>query len=171
MGTCSSASPSANAGVWRATDVAERWVAVGVRSPHATTQFTFAMADAPPAVPLAGCDVWLSDALETPGVCLGRTDDRGRIVVVATDGVRWLHVRLGAVVLEQFPVVPGWRIRQAVTTHISTATLATAAAVHDCHTDLAELAAVRNAYLARCQSRERTDTPPKRSRCARNVRT
>jgi hypothetical protein len=138
----------------RAPDVAERFIAVGVRSPYRATEFTFTMARSPEPAPLAGCDVFLSAERDAPGKCLGRTDDQGRIVVTGAERVHWLQLRLGAVVLVQTPVVPGWRARQLVATRVSTATLATAAAVRDCHNDLAELAAVRNTYLARCNARE-----------------
>ena len=36
-----------------------------------------------PTAPLAGCDVWLMHGHDQPGTCLGRTDDRGRVVVTA----------------------------------------------------------------------------------------
>jgi hypothetical protein len=136
-------------------DAADRWVAVGVRSLHPATEFTLTMASSPAGAPLAGGDIWLSDARDNQGTCLGRTDDRGRIVVAAADAVRWLHVRLGAVVIEQFPVVPGWRARQSVTTHVNAATLATASALNDCHNDVMRFVALGNAYMARCKSRER----------------
>lgn len=136
-------------------DAAERWIAIGVRSLGPATEFTLTMPGPAPGTPLAGCDVWLSDMRDAPGTCLGRTDERGRIAATATNSVRWLQVRLGAVVLEQFPVVPGWRARQPVTTHLSTATLATAAALNDCQSELTELTALCNVYRARCKSRER----------------
>ena len=134
-------------------DVTDRWIAVGVRPRHATTEFSLTMVEPTPSSPLAGCDIWLSDRLASQGTYLGRTDERGVIVVAAADDVRWLHVRWGAVLLEQFPVVPGWGERQPLMTHIRPATLAIAAALAECHDDVAELTALRGVYLARVKVR------------------
>ncbi len=68
-------------------DAADRWVAVGTRSLHPATEFTLTMAGSPSGAPLAGCDIWLSDTRDVTGTCLGRTDDRGQIVIPAASAV------------------------------------------------------------------------------------
>ena len=130
---------------------AERCVGAGVRWPHAATHFTFTLAGSSGALPLAGCQIFASNAREMPGIYLGRTDDQGQIEVSAAHGVRWVQVKLDAVMLEEFPLVPGWYARQTIPTQIDPALLATAAAVRDGHSELAELTAVRQAYLAQLQ--------------------
>jgi hypothetical protein len=149
---CRSPGPLSDLGT---EDAADRWIAVGVQPRHAVTEFSLTMAEPTPGAPLTGCDIWSSDRLASPGTYLGRTDDRGAIVAAAADGVRWLHVRWGTVLLEQFPVVPGWGAHQQLVTHIRPATLAMAAALAECQDDVTELAALRGVYLARAQARER----------------
>ena len=136
-------------------DAAERWIAVGVRSLHPATEFTLTMASAAGGTPLAGCDVWLSDVRDTTGTCLGRTDEHGRIAATATNAVRWLQVRLGRHRARAVSGRARVAAQQPVTTHVSTATLANAAALNDCQRELRALTALCHVYEARGKSRER----------------
>jgi hypothetical protein len=132
-----------------------RWLAVGVPQLHGATRYAMQLQTSEPGRPLVGGEIWSGGRREAPETYEGVTDERGEVrITPRAGGVVWLQVRLGAVLLDAIPVVPGSGDAVTLPTHVSPARIRAAEALALSHDDMAELAAFRSLCVARIKARE-----------------